>query len=128
METKIKSAVKQPKFKVGDTVNCSRTLYDETEGVVTEVERVFQDINPDGSFDMDGLATLEHTISSIQIPYEFDGETLKVHYPASVIKLTDGELRQNAKTRTAKFKSYAYTVRTPKMNTIFSERSLKLKK
>lgn len=115
-----------PKFKIGDRVSCPKTLYNEYEGEIIEIDKVFQDINPDGTFDRDGLAILESTISFCKIPYEFDGETLKVHYPSSDIKLKDGFIHENAKTRISKFSGYAYTVKSTKMSSVFSERNLSL--
>jgi hypothetical protein len=120
--------MKEPKFKVGDEVNTPKNLYDETSGEVTQVEKIFQEVGDDGKFDMDGLATLEDTIQSIKLPYKFDGETLNIRIPASTIKLRHGEMRENARTRTSKFYGYAYTVTTDKMNSVFSEISLRLKK
>lgn len=120
----------KPRFSVGDVVSTPKNLYNETRGEVTAVERVFQEVHSggvlDGTFNMEGLATLEKTISSIQIPYEFDEVTLKVHHPASEIKLRDGVHKEKAKTRVSKFYGWAYTVTTEKMNSVFSESSLRL--
>lgn len=122
----------EPKFQVGDEVKTPMNLYHETFGEVTAVEKIFQEVHSggalDGTFDMDGLATLEHTIESIKLPYKFDGETLEIRIPASTIKLKHGEMRENARTRTSKFYGYAYTVTTDKMNSIFSEESLRINK
>jgi hypothetical protein len=87
---------------------------------------LYQEVDDDGEFDRDGLATLERTIQSIKLPYEFDGETLKIRIPASTLKLKHGEMRENARTRTSKFFGYACTVTTEKMNSVFSEEDLML--
>lgn len=112
----------KPKYTAGQKVLLKKPeLYGETKGVILSSERVYQEVYADGTFDPHGLATLESTIPMCQIPYEFDGLTLKVHYPASVIKLTDGELRQNAKTRVSKLKKIAYTIQTAKMCLVVGE-------
>ena len=116
--------MKQPKYKVGDAVQMKRkTLYGETTGEITRVEKVFQEVDAHGNFDPDGLATLESTIESIAVPYTFDGETLTVESP----QMDCGNIIIKARTRVSKFKGYAYSVKSPKMNTIYSEGSLKKK-
>lgn len=116
--------MKQPKFKVGDSVKMrTKTLYGEKEGVITRIEKVFSEVYEDGTFNSDGLMTLESTIDSISIPYTFDGETLVVEYPE-----TDyGSFIMKARKRVSKFSGYSYCVKTEKMNTIYPERSLSKK-
>jgi hypothetical protein len=116
----------KPEFKVNDKVISKKpTLYGETEGKVTEVGKIFMELDSHtGTFKRGGLATEERDIKSIQIPYEFDGETLKVHYPEDDY----GQWIEKARTEVSKFYGYAYTVKTPKMLTLFAESSLKLKK
>ncbi len=117
---------KEPKYGIGTRVKTPRDLYNCTEGEIVERERLYQTVDRNGNFDMDGLCTLEHTISSICLPYTFDGETLVITYPKNVIKLADGdELHEAEKTRTAKFFGWAYTVDSGKMRSVFSERSIK---
>jgi len=116
---------KSPKFKVGDAVKHPKTLYDETEGTVVKIDRIFQETYADGTFNMDGLADIESTIHSCVLPYRFDGKTYEVDFPAETIKCTDGTFHRNAYTKVSKFFGYAYTVETPKMRTLFSERSLR---
>ena len=113
--------MKQPKYEVGQKVKLKKkTLYGETEGEIVRVEKIFQEIDESGNFNPDGLSTLESTIDSISIPYTFDGETLTVEFPA--IECTNIIIK--AKKRVSKFSGYAYTVETPKMNTMFSESTL----
>lgn len=107
----------KPKFEIGNRVSHPETLYDETKGKIVEVERVYSELDEDGNFEHRGLCTIESTIKSFCVPYTFDGETLVVTMPKS--KFTSGY------TRTSKFHHYAYTVKTPKMRTIFSEKSLR---
>lgn len=104
--------MKQPKYSVGQTLQLLRpTLYDETKGEVTEVEKMFKRIDKySGHFDPDGLVTRESDIETIKLPYEFDGETLKVNY--------DGRIE------TSKLYGFAYTIKTPKMLSIYSESGL----
>lgn len=115
----------KPLFSIGDTVKHPKSLYDETEGKIVEVERIYQQVNKDGSFDMHGLAHLENTISSICLPYRFDGETLEVDYPESEFKLTNGVIKENAYTMKSRFYGWAYTVETAKMRCVFSQRQLR---
>jgi hypothetical protein len=112
----------KPKYTAGQKVILKKPeLYGETKGEIISSERVYQEVYEDGTFDPDGLSTLESTISMCKLPYEFDGLTLKVHYPASVMKLTNGELRQNAKTSVSKLKKIAYTIKTAKMCLVVGE-------
>jgi len=117
-----------PKFKDGDKVNMrKKTLYNETEGVIEGTpERMYQKLGPVGTFqenevDPHGLVTSEHTIKGIQLTYRFDGVTLEVDYPEHDY----GSWIQKAYTSRSKFIGWAYSVRTPKMLTAYSEKSLK---
>lgn len=116
----------QPKFKVGDKVIMrKKTLYGETEGIVSEGPiRCYKALCPyTGRIDPNGLVTEERTIKSISLPYEFDGEVLKVHFPESDM----GSIIMKAYTLISVFYGYSYTVKTPKMLTGYSESSLKPK-
>jgi hypothetical protein len=114
--------MKQPKFKVGDKVRMtSKNLYGETEGKVIEFQKIFHELDRDGEFKVGGLTTLESNINSIRLPHTFDGETLSVEMPQTDL----GEIIIKARTLISKFKGYAYTVKTPKMNTIISEGSIR---
>jgi len=111
----MKTIKAQPKFTVGTTVRFKKPdLYGETTGKIIEIEKIFQSTHDDGTFDMSGLAHIERDISSIAIPYEFDGETLKIHYPST----------NYGKGRTAKarFHRFAYTVESAKMRTLMPEK------
>lgn len=114
--------LKKPKFKKGDVVSHPFNLYNETSGRIIEVERVYKRLDKyTGKFDPQGLVTRESDISSIAIPYTFDGETLTLTYPKGSLH---GEREI---VETAKFYGYAYTVESPKMRSVFSESSLKIK-
>lgn len=104
---------RQPKYNEGETVTMkSPNLYGEKVGVITRVERIYRDLDKyTGKIDPHGLSTAEGTISSISLPYEFDGETLVVKYP-------DG------KERKAIFTGYAYTIKSAKMNSMYPESGL----
>ena len=99
------------KFNVGDKINFKRTKnanYANQTGVVVEVESGFKEIiNESGVFDPDGLLTLERTIESIRLPFEFDGWMLKVFHPETNL----GEYVQKAYTRTAIFYGFYYSIR-----------------
>jgi len=114
----------QPKFKVGDPVKHPKDLYKQTESVITEVHRKYQVVNADGSFDPDGLCTLEDTIDSCCLPFSFDGEVLKVWYPRE----DWGAWIQKAYISESHFAGYSYSTTNDKMNTLWPERSLKLLK
>tara|TARA_R110000868_G_scaffold94947_1_gene261424 strand:- start:330 stop:692 length:363 start_codon:yes stop_codon:yes gene_type:complete len=111
-----------PKFEIGTEVLHAPDLYGMTRGTIYNIDRIFQEIDPrTGQFDLRGLATFESTIKFTAIPYEFDGETLTVHFPESGF----GGWTEKAKTQVSKFYGYAYSVRSAKMNTVWSERQLK---
>ena len=112
--------MKNPKFKVGNKVTHPHTLYNETEGEIVEVERVYAAVYDNGAFEPRGLQHLESTIKSIQLPYRFDGKTLEVDMPAD-------RFNSMAVTLVSRFHGYAYTVKTPEMRSIFSEKRLSLR-
>jgi len=113
---------KGPKYPNGTVVSLKKkTLYNELAGTITDFTRVYLEVDENGNFERRGLATMEDTIASIQIPYSFDGATLEVHYPES--KFTN--FTQPARTRRAKFYGYAYTIKTDKMLSVYSESQVK---
>lgn len=113
----------KPKYAVGQKVRLNKPdLFGEVFGTITEIEKVYQAVNEDGTFDLRGLATLESTISSIQLPHEIKGDTLIVHYPERILKFTGGETKMNAKTEISVFRHYAYTVDTAKMRGMYGEK------
>jgi len=114
------------KYVVDDKVEMSSpTLYGEREGVITEVRRMYKRLDKyalaQGSeiFDKKGLVTFEDTIKSICIPYTFDGTYLVVDYGNEDQYIKGKEM--------SKFWGWCYTVKTPKMLTVYSERQLKFK-
>lgn len=117
-----------PKYSIGQTVKCPPTLYNEKEGKIVDIEKIFQEVNKDGTFNMDGLATLERTIQHCCLPCRFDGKTLEVDHPESTMKLTNGTIYHKAYTRVSKFYGYAYTIQTKEMRSLFNEEQIKLKK
>ena len=112
-----------PKYKVGLCIT-AKTPKGTFTGKITEVERIFKDIDPymPGRFERGGLSTRESDIASIQIPYTFDGETLAVSYPAQ--KFNGGSI--DPRTRTAKFYGYCYTMQPEGLNylVVISEKSV----
>lgn len=101
---------KKPKYNEGETVTMkSPNLYGEKVGVISRVERIYKEVDRfTGKVDPHGLATMEGTISSMSVPYEFDGETLVIKYP-------DGRERKSI------FSKYGYTIKSAKMNSLYSE-------
>lgn len=101
-------------LEIGTKVKVANHIshYGSKEAVIERVERGFKECNErTGEFYSDGLLTLESTIKNICIPYDFDGETLKVHH-------TDH-------TRVARFNKFYYTVRVLELNqlVLLSEQS-----
>ena len=111
-----------PKFQIGNAVRMSKkTLYDETEGMISEVEKVFQELHRNSDeIDTDGLMIRESDIKNICLPYEFDGEKyLSIQYSSDITCSVN-------RTKKYKFCGYAYTITTPKMSSIYPEKSLRL--
>ena len=114
--------MKQPKFKIGDKVSMRRkTLYGETEGEIIEFGKDFQEIDRYGNFKQGGLIMSEREINSIKLPFKFDGETLMIDYPQGDY----GSFILKAVTIEYKFSGYSYSVKTPKMLTLYLEKSLR---
>jgi len=112
-----------PKFEIGTIVNHKADLYGMTQSTIVKVEKVFREVDPrTGEIDPRGLTTLEHTIEHTSLPYEFDGETLTVHFPERVYS----GFVEPARVMTSKFSGYSYTTRNEKMSTIWSERALRV--
>ena len=71
----------QPKFKKGDTVKTSkRTKCGIVEGTIVEVTRIFSALQgePDSDFKWGGLDSLERDCEDYQVPWEINGDILKV--------------------------------------------------
>ena len=103
--------------EIGQKVKTSQTLrlYASEDAEIVAVERVYKEFDEEKeAFVLDGLLTLEGTIKNIGLPYEFDGETLKVHHKNY--------------TRLAKFYDYAYTIKILKTgySVVLSEASFKV--
>jgi hypothetical protein len=114
--------MKQPKFKIGDKVSMRRkTLYGETEGEIIELGKDFQELDRYGNFMKGGLVMSEREIKYISLPFKFDGETLTIDYPQRDF----GSFILKAVTTEYKFSGYSYTVKTPKINTLYYEKSLR---
>jgi hypothetical protein len=117
----MKNTQKSPKFEIGQTVNCEPNLYGETTGTIYERERLYREINP-YTGRMNGMVTGEATLKHIELKYDFDGETLTIHYPESDF----GSSIQKAYSTVSKFCGWGYTVKSPKgNNTGYLERHLK---
>lgn len=119
--------MKEPKFKIGDAVRMSSpTLYNETEGVITGIERKLKKLDSHclergvEVFEDGGLVTLESSINSISLPYDFDGTYLRVTYPKGTLN------RDRDVVTVSKVFGYSYVIKSPKMNSIYPEKSLKV--
>lgn len=102
----------KPKFEIKDTVKLlTPTLYDENEGVIVAIEKVYQECFSDGFPDPDGLHIRESDVESIQLPHSLKKNVLVIDY---------GDRK-----KTYKFlDKYAYTIDTPKMRSIYPEIAL----
>lgn len=93
----------KPSFQIGDSVKLLLPdLFGEILGKVTGYTKVYQTVFPDGEFDMSGLAYAESEFDCFAVPYECDGQTLKI-------------TNRNGKVTTAKLFRMAYDVQTAKM-------------
>lgn len=91
------------RFQIGQKVKLLLPdLYGETLGEVTGVTKVYQTVFEDGTFDMNGLAYAESEFDCFAVPYECDGQTLKV-------------TGRDGKITTAKLRKLTYDVTTAKM-------------
>jgi hypothetical protein len=116
-----------PKFKLGQEVNHKADLYGCTTSTIVELHRVFY--NNDG-----GLAYIERDLKSMR--KEIKWEIIESTNPVLVIhpyETTEWCAKSNgfvptlSKLKEIKFGYYAYSVRSEKMGTIFSEKQLKKK-
>ncbi len=99
------STQKKPKFHIDDNVE---SIIDGKDGVIKEIRRIYSEVTIEGKFKKNGLVQFEDNISSIALPYEFDGETLKVHYPEGDF----GTWIRKPFTMVSKFIGYAYVVKS----------------
>lgn len=115
-----------PKFKIDDKVNFKKPdLYGMINGVVTEVQKLYWEIDPQtNKFKTGGLAIMENTIPSTALPYTFENDVLRITFPESTLKLSSGVLTEYEKTTEYRLHSYVYTVKNEKMSTVYNERSL----
>lgn len=119
--------MKEAKFKIGDKVNHPKDLYGDTSGKIYEVDRCFKKVDENNNFIPDALEITESNIKSgFAVPYKFDGETLTFNMPKDTMKFSNGsKLVTPAHKEIFKPFKWVYSVKSPKMNTLFSERSLR---
>lgn len=120
--------MKTPKFAIGNVVNHKPDLYQGTKSKVIEIDRLFN--NHDGN-----LAYIESHLKNMnkEIKWEIiEGENpvLVIHpWMSSKWDCESGkEVPCMTEREEIKFDTYCYTVQSPKMCTLFSERQLKLAK
>lgn len=105
---KLKEAYEHLAYEIGDKVLINSTNYRGITGEVVDVKRAYLEMENNGlDFAPDGLLTMEDTIKSIALDYEFDGYTLKVKHPEHDY----GSWIQKAYTRVAILHGYVYTVK-----------------
>lgn len=112
--------MKCPKFKIGDIVSHPQNLYKEHSGEIVEVDKILKKLDDyTGNFEIDGLCMKESDLDLIKHPYTFDGHTLIITIPAGIYNSKKEEKR------VYKEHGYAYTIKSPLMLSIFSEKDLK---
>lgn len=120
--------IKKPLYSIGQEVKMSKpNLWKEAVGVIVESEKMFKEIDENGRFVVGGLVTSERSISSIVLPYEFDGETLKVTYPEQVFACYGGgTVSMPERVRISKFFRHSYTIKTEKGLSSYPEKMIAL--
>jgi len=93
----------EPKHKIGQTVRLKKpSLYNEFTGKIVDIEKIYAETNPDGTFKRGGLWTASGTIECIALPHTLENDVLTVTYPSGMKMVS-------------KFKDYSFTIETPKM-------------
>jgi len=122
----------KPKFKLNEKVKCPKTLYNETSGIITKIDRMFKKTYNNGEFMDGGLVLEESHFDSTRKDYKpklVDHDTFVLSVPKETFEFWNGNVRSKqitpAHKEVYKFYGYSYTVETPKMNTSFLERSLR---
>lgn len=100
--------MKKPLYEIGQEVTFVDKYHRTHKGEIINIEKTYKEVESDGSFMEGGLVTLESTISSIALPYQFDGEALKVEFPESKY----GDYVQMAYMKESRFYGYSYTIKT----------------
>ena len=117
--------MKNPKFKLGQTVSHKADLYGCTTSKIVEIHRVFHNGNGE-------LAYIERDLKSMR--KEIKWEIIEGPQPILVIhpyETTEWSIQANgfvptmSKRKEIKFGYYAYTVQSSKMRTIFGEKQLR---
>lgn len=97
----------EPQYELESTIQIKDGYHKGKIGTIEGIEKLFRELNKDGTFNPDGLDTIESNIPSIQLPYKFDGNMLTVEVP----EMTIGNWIQKAYVRKSLFRGYAYSVR-----------------
>jgi formate-dependent nitrite reductase cytochrome c552 subunit len=104
----------EPKYSLKQIVIIKSKTFKNCFGEITEIERLFKEVDRNNNFNPDGLVTLENTIKDCSLPYTFDGETLVIEFPEQDF----GTLIRKAFTHTSKFYGYGYTIKLKKSDNI----------
>jgi len=114
----------KPKFKIGQKVKCPKTLYKETEGVVTAIHKRFTDWDSDNYEISENIKQMTPACKPRRV-----GDTILVRKRVEV--LVGGRVRESywheSEDRVFHFDGYNVTVKSEKMNTRFSEEDLEAK-
>ncbi|MDB5083307.1 MAG: hypothetical protein JWN30_193 [Bacilli bacterium] len=83
-----------------------------SNGVIQEADRAFLQVNEQGEFKPDGVVLMESTIQTLEVPYEFTADTLRIHYP----ELDLGNVRRPSTSESFRFWQHAYVVHFEGLN------------
>ncbi|MGG6448266.1 KOW motif-containing protein [Pseudobacillus badius] len=118
----LKDAYADVAFEVGDQVKVISGKYAGHIGEVIEVQRSYKELDPYGvNFAEEGLLMIEDSIRNTTWNYEFDGYTLRLHYPEKDY----GSFITKARITTSIFYAYYYTVKLSETNIALTHKGLK---
>ncbi|QST02441.1 hypothetical protein IMZ31_23620 (plasmid) [Pontibacillus sp. ALD_SL1] len=108
---------------MGERVLITNGMHRGEIGTIKGEERLFKETEGEG-FAEDGLVTLESSIESISVPYEFDGEVLRIHMEEQDY----GDWIKKAHTKTSRYWKMGYIVKIDENShlTLISEDQLKI--
>jgi hypothetical protein len=121
-----------PKFKLGDKVSHRPNLYKETSGEITEVSRMYKACDKNRNIDWDGLSYVESHHDWPSWAEQGTKPWVSTGNKDITYNRVDEFLIKGVWTNGAYpdfymvWTGFTYCVTSPKMNTVFSERSLKL--
>ena len=103
----------KPKYEVGNKVEARVKYSGQVTGEIVEMTRVFAELwdGPESDFRPGGLHSLERDCPSNQVPWEINGDILKVEMP----EMKMGGWTHSAETRYSRLCGYAYSIDSPEL-------------